>query len=208
MGFLWLVGSLIAGACLVAGPAGLPFSVAAMTATVQAHRWLTEEISGREAIASAAVVLACAVLFFVGYTDLSLPWGIPAAAGGATTAFLLWLVHQPELERRAVSRQIAAGEYARWKRAVAADPGNAGAHLYLGHALLQQGHCDEAGTAYRAALDLDPTCIHSIEITLAGAPEAHAAKARTHLPDLRRIAEEVASGRYHRPGSGPACRQR
>ncbi|WP_266997043.1 tetratricopeptide repeat protein [Streptomyces sp. NBC_00354] len=43
------------------------------------------------------------------------------------------------------------------KRAVAADPKAATAHLHLGHILADQGRTDEAGGAFRRAVAVDPS---------------------------------------------------
>ncbi len=73
--------------------------------------------------------------------------------------------------------ELAADEF---RQALAADPGMAAAVAYLGLIAAEQGRPDEAQTAYRKALDLDPRCA-----------EARVGLARRHL-SANRNAEAIA----------------
>lgn len=81
----------------------------------------------------------------------------------AAAAFLLLVSTAAEAQRPAYERGVAArlagdaeAAVAALSEAVAAEPGNADAHLQLGLALLQAGRLDEAETSLRRTLELAP----------------------------------------------------
>lgn len=108
--------------------------------------------------------------------------GIPLANLGAR--------QDPALDegRRAIEAGDWPGALSAMRKVVAADPGNADAHNWMGFAYRKMGRLEESFAAYREALRLDPGHRSAHEYVgeaylAAGQPD----QAERHLAELRRL---------------------
>lgn len=154
------------------------------------------DITFQEAAIAWIPLAACFLLLYISRgTVLSWLFGI------AGVGYLAWIVLRRHQEEQQIEEDLVAQEIEKWGQAVEADPANGGAHLYLGHALVQRGDLDGAADHYRHALELDLNNVRELLMFLARRGDAEEREIRARLPDLERITRQVRE----RSAFGPAA---
>lgn len=142
-------------------------------------------------IPSGMILLHGSILLFlfIGYTASGGVLRLLFLACAPAYLGLLTFLQQREGER--IADDLVEREVEKWSRAIAADDLNAGAHLFLGNALLARGDSAAAAGEYRRALELDPGNARDLLLFLTKRPEEEVQALREQLPDLEQLAREV-----------------
>lgn len=111
--------------------------------------------------------------------------------GMGSLAYITWIAVRNTQEEKQIREDLIARDIAKWSRTIADDPHNAGAHLFLGHALVERGEMDAAAGEYTRALELDPTNVRALLDSLVRRRSDVEAAIRSRLPDLEQISREV-----------------
>jgi len=153
------------------------------------------DLSVRDGLIHWAPMFLCYLLLYAARgTILSWLFGV----GGMS--YLLWVTYQDFAEEQRIEKALLAQDLQKWQDAVAQDEHNAGAHLYLGHALAQWGDYDAAAAEYRRALELDITNVRELLLFLSRHSGVVENEIRSRLPDLERLSREARHRKF-----GPAA---
>lgn len=137
--------------------------------------------------AGAWLPLACCFLVMYATRHSAISW----IFGMAGVGWLAWVALRRRREEKEIEEALIAQEIEKWSAAIAADDRNAGAHLFLGHALVQRGDFDTAAWHYQRALQLYPENVRDLLAFLGQRTEAEVLAIRLRLPELDAIARAV-----------------
>lgn len=147
---------------------------------------LVGDITFREACLTCLPLAVCYLLIFAARGTFFV-W----IFGACALAYAFWIATQRTAEQRQMEQLALQRDHDRWRDAVLTDDHNAGAHLFLGHALVKMGDLEGAAEQYDRALALDPVNVRELLSFLAGRAEQEVTELRRLLPDLEALERQV-----------------